>query len=610
MTRLRAGAYKSMKDGEFMKKLLALLLALCLTMGLMAGCGDTASSAASSTGAATENEETQAEETAEASEAPATETETGSAVEEETSAVEPGTGEVTELAKEVFGEDAAPEEVSYPIDTDETLSLIATFPDPLFASYPNAMADCSIYKVAEEKTGIHVEYEGLSTSASAEKFNVMIAGGDLPDMVGWGLNYTSGNDDAIEKEDYLDLSEYVAEYAPNYYKYLSTDDQLLKSALTASGYLPAFFALVTEDSLSKAGLVIRTDELEKLGLDKPYTIDEWEETLEAFKNDGIDQPLVMLAPGAMMDNWIAGAFDVAAYCNNFPMSAAPIFVKDGEIKFGPIEDGFLDYITLMNDWYNKGYIDPDFISINANWNGPDYSAAITNGEAGIFYTDWGNIGGYIEASEIEGFDLEATYDMHASEDSVNHFAVFTKKSAGNGVIITSNCDNVELACRWADWWYTDEGSLLANYGVEGEGFEYVDGVPTFTELVTDSDLGMRDALLVYASNNTICCVVDNNAVASGYSEVDKAAPEIWAEGMDDEYVIPTTVTQSLSAEENTEAVNIYSDIETLCMEYIAKFITGDKSLDEYDSFVEQIESMNIQGYLDIYQEAYDRYMEG
>ena len=45
------------------------------------------------------------------------------------------------------------------------------------------------------------------------------------------------------------------------------------------------------------------------------------------------------------------------------------------------------------------------------------------------------------------------------------------------------------------------------------------------------------------------------------------------------------------------------------MEYIAKFITGDKSLDEYDSFVEQIESMNIQGYLDIYQEAYDRYME-
>ena len=591
-----------------MKKFLALLLALCLTMGIMAGCGDTKASTADSAPAQTEQSTAPEAETPAATENTGSQAEPAGSAEEETAAPL-GEGEVTAYAKEIFGEDAAPEEVSYPMDTDESLSLIATFPDPLFASYPNAMADCSIYKVAEEKTGIHVDYEGLSTSASAEKFNVMIAGGDLPDMVGWGLNYTSGNDDAIEKEDYLDLSEYVAEYAPNYYRYLSTDDELLKTALTASGYLPAFFALVTEDSLGKAGLVIRTDELEKLGLDKPYTTDEWEETLEAFKNDGIDQPLVMLAPGAMMDNFIAGAFDVAAYCNNFPMSAAPLFVKDGEVKFGPVEEGFKEYITLMNEWYNKGYIDSDFISINANWNGPDYASAITTGEAGIFYADWGNIGGYIEASEIEGFDLEATYDMHASEDSVNHFAVFQKKSAGNGVIVTSNCENVELACRWADWWYTDEGSLLANYGVEGEGFEYVDGVPTFTDLVTDSDMGMRDALLVYASNNTVCCVVDNNAVASGYSEVDKAAPEIWAEGVDDAYVIPTTVTQSLTAEENSEAVNIYSDIETLCMESIAKFITGDKSLDEYDAFVEQIQSMNIQGYLDIYQAAYDRYME-
>ena len=124
--------------------------------------------------------------------------------------------------------------------------------------------------------------------------------------------------------------------------------------------------------------------------------------------------------------------------------------------------------------------------------------------------------------------------------------------------------------------------------------------------MTDSDLGMRDALLVYASNGTICCVIDSNAVATGYSDVDKAAPEIWAKGMDDAYVIPTTMT--LTAEESTDASNIYSDIQTTCMEYIAKFITGDKPLDQYDAFVQTIEDMDIQGYLDIYQGAYDRYM--
>ena len=51
-------------------------------------------------------------------------------------------------------------------------------------------------------------------------------------------------------------------------------------------------------------------------------------------------------------------------------------------------------------------------------------------------------------------------------------------------------------------------------------------------------------------------------------------------------------------------------IQTLCMKSIAKFINGDKSMDELDAFVESIKSMNIDGYLEIQQDAYDRAMEG
>lgn len=586
-----------------MKKFLALLLALCLTMGLMAGCGNTDNGSAAP--AASEPEETAAvNETPAAVETPGSQAEPAGSADEELNAAEGPTA----LANEIFGEDAAPAEVSYPIDTTETLELIATFPDPLFASYPNAMADCQIYQEAEKATGIHVNYTGLSTSASDQQFNIMITSGDYPDLIGWGLNYANGDEAAVEEEIYLDLTEYIAEYAPNYYKWLSTDDELLKSVLTDSNYITGFNALRVEDTQSVAGMVIRTDLLDKLGLDKPYTIEEYENVLAAFKDEGLKQPLVMLSTGAIQGNLLGGAFDVNAFCGSFPMSSPPTYVEDGEIKFSPLEEGFKDYITLMHEWYDKAYIDPDFISINANWNSPDYSNAIVTGEAGIFFTDWGNIGGMVETSEIEGFALEGTYDMHADKDSVNHFQQHKTKSGGNGFHITSNCENIELACRWGDWWYTDEGSLLANYGVEGVSFEYGDdGKPVFTETVTKAEgMVMRDALLVYASNDTINCVIDNNALASGYSDIDKAAPDIWDEGVDDAYVIPTGV--SLTAEENTDAVSIYSDIETLCMESIAAFITGDKSLDEYDAFVEQIRGMNIEGYLEIQQAAYDRYM--
>ena len=587
---------------SILKKFLAMLLSACLCLGLMAGCGgnsDTASSGAQSAAPTAAADEGSTEEKGTPAADAAAE---GSVTLQEAAA----NADATSYAKEIFGDDVQPEEVSYPVDTDESLSLVATFPDPLFSSYPNAMADCSIYKAAEEATGIHVDYQGMSTSASNEQFNVMVASGSYPDLIGWGLNFANGDDAEVDEDVILDLTEDITQYAPNYYNLLSTDDELLKTAVSSSGYITAFYGLTTEDGLAKEGLAIRTDVLDELGLDKPYTIDDFETTLAAFKDYGMKQPLMMLAPGAIQDNWLAGAFDVAAFCNSFPMSVAPTYVQDGEIKFGPVEEGFKDYITLMHEWYEKGYIEADFISDNSNWNSPDYANAITTGDAGIFYCDWGNLGGYIEASEVDGFALEATYDMHATEDSINHFGTFITKSASNGFRITTNCENVELACKWGDWWYSEEGSLLANYGVEGEGFEYVDGVPTFTSLVTDSDLGMRDALLVYASNGTINCVIDNNAVASGYSEVDKAAPEIWAKGMDDAYVIPSSM--ALSADDSTEAANIYSDIQTLCMESIAKFITGDKSLDEFDSFVAQIEDMGIQDYLDIYQDCYDEYM--
>ncbi len=582
-----------------------MVLALCLCVGMLAGCGDTAASAEEKTSSAAHvQEETKAPEEATA----APETESDSAVEasaaEGSTAV--GEGEITQHAKDVFGVEEAPAENSYPLDTDESLTLVATFPDPLFASYPNGMADCQIYQVAEEKTGVHMEYQPLSTSASAEQFNVMIASGAYPDLIGWGLNYTTGDDAAVEEEIYYDLTEYIAEYAPNYFNILATDDELLDTAVTDGGHIVGFHAVRTEQSLGKAGLAIRTDELEKLGLDKPYTIEEFENTLAAFKDDGLKQPLVMLAPGAIQDNWLAAAFNVSAFCNSFPMSVAPTYVEDGEIKFGPLEDGFKEYITLIHDWYEKGYIHSDFVSLNSNWNSPDYANAITGGDAGIFYADQGNLGGYIEASEIPGFAVEATYDMHATKDSINHFAQYTKKSVGNGFKITTNCENIELACKWGDWWYSDEGSLLANYGVEGVSFDYVDGKPVLNETVTKASEGMRDALLIYASNDTICCVIDPDAVTSGYSEVDKAAPEIWNEGMDDSMVIPSTVT--LSADENTRAANIYSDIETICLEAIAKFITGEKPLDEFDSFVESIRSAGIDDYLAIQQGAYDRAM--
>ena len=134
---------------SILKKFLAMLLSLCLCLGLMAGCGSNGSTASSTA----------------PSEAPTAAADEGSTEEKGTPAADAAAegsmtlqeaaanAEATSYAQEIFGDDVQPEETSYPVDTDESLSLVATFPDPLFSSYPNAMADCSIYKAGEGITG-------------------------------------------------------------------------------------------------------------------------------------------------------------------------------------------------------------------------------------------------------------------------------------------------------------------------------------------------------------------------------------------------------------------------------------------------------------------------
>ena len=58
-----------------------------------------------------------------------------------------------------------------------------------------------------------------------------------------------------------------------------------------------------------------------------------------------------------------------------------------------------------------------------------------------------------------------------------------------------------------------------------------------------------------------------------------------------------------------ERKSIYSDIDTYMDETISKFVVGDLSLDQFDSFVQQLKDMGIEDCIAIEQTAYDRYLE-
>ena len=52
---------------------------------------------------------------------------------------------------------------------------------------------------------------------------------------------------------------------------------------------------------------------------------------------------------------------------------------------------------------------------------------------------------------------------------------------------------------------------------------------------------------------------------------------------------------------------LWTDIQNYLNENIAKFITGDRSLDEWDKYVADIQNMDIARYMEIYTAMYNRY---
>lgn len=139
------------------------------------------------------------------------------------------------------------------------------------------------WKVIEEKTGIDLEWQIVQVEGKDQQFNLLMAAGDLPDIVsyyeGKGGFTTIGR--FGEEGAFLPLEDLIAENAPNLKKII-LDDPLVREAVTAQDghiYVVPMMAAIK----AARGWFLRYDWLDKLGLDVPETIDELYTVLKAFK---------------------------------------------------------------------------------------------------------------------------------------------------------------------------------------------------------------------------------------------------------------------------------------------------------------------------------------
>lgn len=587
-----------------MKRIVALILALVMVLGLMAGCGSNqATSAPAEETASAVSEEAAAPEAAPETEPEAApETEEASVVEE---AVPEFTGAVIDAETcQANGYDVEhgmydwETYVELPL-TEEPVTMSYWFMiQPFMLSYNNVTEkDFTYFKEMEARTGIALELTAVSMFASAEQFALMVTSGDYTDMVEGALaNYSGGGGKAIEDGFLVDMLDYI-DIMPNMEAWLNSDPAFMSDVLTLDGQLACAPGITSIER--NVGIQMRGDWLDALGMELPETYDEYHDVLVKFKEE-YGAGLWLDGAGTHRNNVLSAGYDVHVGQN----ATRPFRVVDGVVEFDPGTEDYRDFMTLMNQWNSEGLIFGDFLTQQTGQS-PDTNLVLNN-QIAMWATDSGTMTTYDSLSDE--IDIRAGISPRKEAGQTLHLYDQNGR-IGDGTSITTTCKDPELAALWLDYNYTYEGALLTGYGVEGEGLTFdAEGNPMYTELVLNNPDMITVACSVMYSKYGGAGIIDATRFSPGYSQKQNDAIALWLDNMDTDHEYPGAI--QMTTEENETYSELMSDLETYVNQCTLQFISGEMDPQaDWDEYMASLESLGMEEVTELCQMAYDRYLE-
>lgn len=284
-----------------------------------------------------------------------------------------------------------------------------------------------------------------------DELSTMLAGGQIPDVI-----FTESIEEVAKYQKLGILAtvteEEIKEHMPQYYAMCVEQDPDFFTYATIDGKSYGITRLNAAAGIAQPA-VIRADWLEACGFTEiPTTLEELEVVFDAFVNNDPDgnglADTYALTSGSDKENGkrlfssIFGAFGINPFC---------WVQRDDSVEFGFVTDECKEALKLLNDWYEKGYIDPEFVTDEVRSSGIDEAYKFANGKVGYAdgfnYDDYGwDNDGHVNAkwvaanpswqeffAENEGDD-EALYSkvnvMDFSDDMIDPYYIVLPEVRG------------------------------------------------------------------------------------------------------------------------------------------------------------------------------------
>ena len=360
---------------------------------------------------------------------------------------------------------------------------------------------------------------------------------------------------------------------------------------------------------------IRKDWLDACELEIPTTLDEFTAALQTFQDkdcngNGIADEVITM-------NISGFGTDIAQW---FGLGPGMVFIDPATDKLiSPwYQENIKEYISYMNSLYEAGLM----VDIT-NQTNTRLAANQMSGEANWAAQTWEEPS--IQVQEGAQPPYLAPIVIQAVEDTEPLVRLQSGENLMSRIYaVTSECEDTEAIARLLDYMCSPEYVELTEHGVEEINFTRTeDG--DYQQLSGD-DIDNSIMSLMYGAlwSSNVLPRMDLNkdmstelvagiqlgkdaGIEEGYQAKADFADWVFTENMENTVnYSPLTMLAVATQEETKRTSEILTDLKTYSEELLTKLILGQKSMDDWDSYMDDLKRLGLDELIEIYQGRYDR----
>ncbi len=498
---------------------------------------------------------------------------------------------------------------TFPIVNEKITLTFFTGQNPAIEDYKTNEAT----KYMEELTNVYIDW--VVSPEPAQTKNLMLASGDYPDV------FFNAGVTPIEEMRYgsqgifITLNDLIDQYGFNIRNRLFAELPIAEKIITTpDGSIYGIPRVADGYHMSwRNKMWINTTWLNNLGLEAPTNTEEFYQVLKAFKEDdpnGSGKQDTIPLTGLGSDGWNSPVpFIMSAFITDDGASqgARRTIMKDGQVDSIANKPEFREGLRYLHMLYSEGLLDIETFT-------QDRETQTSKGEAGIL--------GAVSANAPHMFTSiggEATrsFDVLPPIEGPNGLkstAYFSPDIHRGYFIITDKCEYPEVALRWVDHLFGEEGAWKVNQGREGVGYRKAEP----GEIGVDGNPAIFASIISRGEMQNEFWTDPPGYVNRDYYFGAVAAEDIYSQaGFQRRFIEATFLYEGYEPKESfpdkiyikMDYIDEVAELETLITGYvnesIARFIIGDLDIEnEWDKYVNTLEGMGLERYLEILQQSY------